>query len=133
MALLLPALFLAASAWPQAHLTVEWKDGHLSVHAEKVPLSQVLQEIASQTGVEVQRLEGLDEEVSLHFSALSLRAGLQQLLAQWNYLLCERPMFREGTQPILVIVAGRRATAPTEIAAGEGGTPPAGTLISRKM
>src|SRR5439155_22930531 len=82
----------------QAHLTVAWQDGHLSVQAEKVPLAQVLQAIASQTGVAVQGLEGLDEEISLRFSALPLCAGLQQLLAQWNYLLCERPMLQEGTQ-----------------------------------
>ena len=120
---------VAASAWPQAPLTVGWRDKQLSVSAEKVPLAQILQEVARQTGLEIQGLEGLEEEVSLHFSALSLRAGLQQLLAQWNYLLCERPMFQEGTQPILVIVAGRRATASTEMAAGEGGTPPAETLV----
>src|SRR5207237_9080293 len=60
----------------QAHLTVAWEDGHLSVQAEKVPLAQVLQEIASQTGVEVWGWEGHDAEVSVRLSVWCMRVGL---------------------------------------------------------
>jgi hypothetical protein len=103
----------------QAQLTVAWQDGHLSVQAEKVPLAQVLQEIASQTGVAVQGLEGLDEEVSLRFSALPLRAGLQQLLAPVNYFLVEKTIPVGDARPVLLMITGWRRTLSADAAGSQ--------------
>src|SRR5262245_31032293 len=65
-----------------ALLSVEYKGRNLSVNAEHTPLAQILREVARQTGIEVQRLEGLQDEVSsVRFARLPLREGLQRLLA----------------------------------------------------
>lgn len=102
--LLLTALisFVVASAWAQAPLKVEWKEGHLSVTAESAPLAQILQEIASQTGMKARGREGLQEEVPMRFVDRSLRIDLQQLPVHVNYFLLERTIPQRGTQPALV-------------------------------
>ena len=75
--LLFVIFFLVSFTRAQAPLTIAWKDTQLSVSAEKVPLAQILREVAHQTGLEIRGLEGLHNEVSLRFSALPLRPGLQ--------------------------------------------------------
>jgi hypothetical protein len=106
----------------QVPLTVEYKEGNLGVAAEKVPLAQVLQEVARQTGIEVQGLERLQEEVSVGFSGLPLSEGLQKLLTPVNYLILEQASSQGGTRPAQVLVFGRRAAPPTQaIPSEEGG------------
>ena len=61
-------LLVVPVASAQAPLVVEWQQGCLSVLAEKTPLSQIVREVAYRTGMEVQGLEGLEEEVSVRFS-----------------------------------------------------------------
>ncbi len=115
LTLLSPAL-----AWPL--LAVEWQEGSLSVIAEEAPLAKLLQEVARQTGVEVQGLEGLRAEVSVRFSGLPLEAGLRKLLAPVNYLLVEKVSPQEGTRPTLALVFTRGT--PLAANPNKDGTPP---------
>lgn len=119
--LLLPTfIFLvAASALAQAPLTVAWKDKQLSVNAEQVPLAQILQEVAHQTGLEIQGLEGLHNEVSLRFSALPLGPGLQQLLVPVNYFLVEKTVPTGNAQPVLLVITGLRRTHSADAAGSQ--------------
>jgi hypothetical protein len=71
-----------ALADAQARLMVEWKGGRLSVSAERAPLAQVLREVARRTGVEIQGIDGLQESVSVRFSDLPLRVGLEKLIPE---------------------------------------------------
>jgi len=122
--LLVFTLFFVSSAWAQAQLAVEWQGERLSVTAEGAPLSQVLREVADRTGMEVRGLEGLQGEVSVHFSGLPLRRGLEKLLAQVNYLFLEGTTSQGGVRPALVLVFGRRELSPAQqIASGEGARP----------
>ena len=113
-------LFLASFGSAQEPLKVEWMEGRLSVTAEETPLAQVLQEVARQTGLEARGLERLQEKVSVRFSSLSLREGLQKLLAYVNYVILEKKSFQGDTQPVLVLASGRRTTPST----GERGEKP---------
>jgi HEAT repeats len=112
--------FVVSSASAQARLKVEWEGGHLSVTAEKVPLSQILQEVAHRTGIEVQGGEGLQEEVSVSFAGLPLSEGLQKLLTQVNYLLVDGAGPQEGPRPMLALIFGRRAAPPPVVIPTEG-------------
>lgn len=100
-------LFLVTVAWAQEALQVEWKEGRLSVTAEETPLSQVLQEVARQTGLEARGLERLEEKVSVRFASLPLREGLQKLLASVNYVILEKKSSQGDTRPVLVLASGR--------------------------
>ena len=83
----------------QPAVKVEWRQGHLSVTAENVPLSEILRAVVSKTGIEVVELEALEEEVSVQVSDLTLHEGLQKLLARVNYVLVERASPKRGRGP----------------------------------
>lgn len=120
--LLLFTPLLVSSASAKEPFKVEWAEERLSVIAERIPLSQILREVASQTGMEVRGFEGLEEKVSVRFSDLSLREGLQKLLAHVNYFLVEKKSPQGGTRPALALVFGRRAAPLAEVIPSEEGT-----------
>jgi type II secretory pathway component HofQ len=65
-------------------LAVEYGQGRLNVIAEKIPLSQVLREVAQQTGVEILGLEKLQEKISVSLSDLPILEALQKLLVSYS-------------------------------------------------
>jgi HEAT repeat protein len=89
---------------------VEWKEGRLSVSAEGAPLSRVLHEVARRIGMEICGLEGLHEPVSVHFAALPLQEGLQQL--SLNSLIVWKTFPQRAAQPVRAIVFGKRTPSP---------------------
>jgi hypothetical protein len=103
---------------------VVWKEGRLSVTAERASLSRVLAEIARQTGLEIRGSQIPNKEVSATFSNVSLREGLHQLLDPMNYAFVEKPTSngRAGQPSALLVIAaddepksGRvRATTPAD-------------------
>ena len=99
-------LLLVASAFAQPSLVVDWKAQRLSVSADRVPLAQVLREVARQTGIEVDGLDGLRERVSVRFANLPLREGLEKLLAHQDYAMMGDPSSQAGA-PATVVVLGR--------------------------
>jgi len=68
-------------------MQVDYSHGLLSVTAEKVPLSQVLQAISQRTGLQVRGLQEAGQAVSVHFSEIPFSDGVQNLLADANYVL----------------------------------------------
>jgi HEAT repeat protein len=110
--LLLLTLFLVSSTPTHASLQVEWTEGHLSVNAEEIPLAQILQEVARQTGMEIRGLGGLQEQVSVHFVGLSLPQGLQKLSV--NFAIVWETSPQGDPQPVLVLIFGRRVPSPPE-------------------
>jgi HEAT repeat protein len=99
--------FLVSPSVAQTSFAVRWEGEALSVTAEKSPLSQVLKEVADRTGAEIQGLEELQAEVSVRFSELHLREGLEKLLAEVNYLILEGTTPQGDVRPTLVLVFGR--------------------------
>jgi type II secretory pathway component GspD/PulD (secretin) len=80
-------LSLSPSSLAEALIEVEWKEGQLSVNAEKAPLAHILREITRQTGLQVETTEKLQKLVSVHSSRVSLIKGLQDLLAGMDYVI----------------------------------------------
>lgn len=66
-------------------MKVDYSHGLLSVNAERVPLSQVLQAISQRTGLQVRGLQEAGQPVSVHFSDAPVSQGVQNLLAGANY------------------------------------------------
>jgi hypothetical protein len=92
----------------QPRVSVEWHQGRLSVNADGVPFCELLAAIANMTGVEVQGLATLEDSASIHFSNLTLRDGLEALLARTNYAMFEEPSAHGGKGRIVVIVVGHK-------------------------
>jgi len=88
--------------------TIEWGAGRLSVSAERVPLAQILGEVARRTGIEVQGLDALQEPVSVRFADVPLREGLEKLLAQRDYAILGDLSLPSGKPPVRVLVSGQR-------------------------
>ena len=113
--LLTSALIVVASASSQRDTKVEqraakveWRQGQLSVTAEKVPLSEVVKAVASKAGIEIVELEEFREEISVQLSDVPLHDGLQRLLADVNYVLIESARAREQQRPALTVILGGR-------------------------
>ncbi len=115
-------VFLSSSGLAQAPIKVEWKGGRLSVSAEKAPLSQILRQVARQTGMEAVGLDKLQQQVSVHLSDVSLSQGLQNLLAHVEYAITEDGSRPEGPRRVRLVVFGERTTSHLDVAAIEGGT-----------
>jgi len=99
-------LALVSPAFAQAPLVVEWKAQRLSVSAERAPLAQVLREVARQTGIEVDGLQGLQQRVSVRFTRLALRDGLAKLLAHQDYAMVGDPSSATGGEPVTLVILG---------------------------
>ncbi len=100
--------------------TIEWKAERLSVSAERAPLAQILREVARRSGIEIQGLDALQELVSVRFADLSLREGLETLLAQRDYAIVGDLSLSGGKPRVRVLVSGQRVTPET---AGEPRAP----------
>jgi len=64
---------------------VDWNKGRLSVSAENAELSQVLREVARQTGIRIRGSQDVGQRVSMHLSEVSLEKGLKALLDGVDY------------------------------------------------
>jgi hypothetical protein len=104
---------ISCNAFTQVPTRVEWRQGLLSVHAEAAPLSEVLQEVSTQTGIEFLGLDKLQKQISVHFSNVPLGAGLQMLLVPVDYGIIGDPCC---PRTMRVVVFERRAL-PTRIQA----------------
>ena len=113
------ALLIASPALAQKSLEVEWKAGRLSVRAENTALSEILREVARQTGLEVRGHEGLQEEVSVRFADLPLDDALRKLLDRVNSLIVGEPSPQGRPRPVLGVVFERR-TEPVALREEQG-------------
>lgn len=68
-------------------LKVDYAGGKLSVTADQVPLSQVLQEVGKKTGLEVRGLTEAGKTVAVQFSGVSVAQAVQDLLGGTNYVV----------------------------------------------
>lgn len=99
---------------------VQWVGMRLSVHAENVPLSRILNQIALLTRLEIQGLDQVNEAISVDFSNLSLREGLERLLGDTDYAFILPGQSDTGKAGLLMIFgshasAGRRTSEPKRI------------------
>lgn len=113
-------ILLSSPAFAQPPIKVEWKVGRLSVSAERIPLSSVLREVARQTGVEIQGLEELQQEVFVDFSNVSLCDGLESLLSHVDHAIVDNASRHGITRPTLVVIFSRGPTARQDLIVSKG-------------
>src|SRR5271166_6672518 len=75
----------SAQAGGAARLTVSWHQDRLSVDGIGTPLTQVLVEIARQTGLRVSGADSLNQRTRARFSGLPLTQALARLLTGVNF------------------------------------------------
>ena len=82
------ALLFISEVYAAPLLRLRWESGKLTLDAEKVPLSEILDAIAAKTGMEVTGAE-LSREMTVHFNDAGLLQVLRELLAGVNYAISE--------------------------------------------
>jgi hypothetical protein len=97
------ALLAPAAALAQVPLAIEWDRGLLSVEAEQIPLREVLDAVARRTGVAFSGTASLQDDVSFHFSGLSLVEALKRLAVGINHVVVEESTPRGEIRPVLVL------------------------------
>ncbi len=70
---------------------VKWEAGKLSLDAEGAPLSEVLQAISHETGIEVVGASGLGSRLFTRFAGMDLVQALNKLLAGVDYAIATGP------------------------------------------
>ena len=88
----------------QPTLKVDYTAGKLSVTAEKVPLSQVLQEVGHRTGLEVRGLTEIGQVASVQFSGVPVGEAIRNLLDGANYALFGRLNSPEDVSQARVVI-----------------------------
>jgi hypothetical protein len=116
------AIILVSSSssfvFAQPSLVVGWTAGRLSVRAEAASLAEVLGEVGRRTGIGVEGVASLGQEkVSVRFEGLTLREGLEHLLARRDYVVLGNLARPAGPPRLRVIVLERAAPAGPEPAA----------------
>ncbi|HYL16787.1 MAG TPA: HEAT repeat domain-containing protein [Terriglobales bacterium] len=99
------AAFATAGSGPGS-MQVEWRNARLTVNARNAFLVKILGTVSHQTGVRFVGLDGIHGRVSVGFSAVPLKEGLQMLLGHLDYVISG-----DASDPhaLLVVVMERRA------------------------
>jgi hypothetical protein len=99
-------LLVTGVAGAQGQLQVEVHDGVVTLAVEEMPLMELLEEIARQSGLVVELEEPLAEPVSLELTGVPLVEALQQVLRGRNYVY-QRSGSSRGVEGSPVIRPGR--------------------------
>jgi len=116
---------------PGFQLKVKWENGKLSLDAERVPLSEVLQAISHETGIEVTGAEGLSDLVSMHLTGVGLVQALRDLLLHVDYAITPGPQGSASPRGTRVIIVGRsspNSSPAASVAESEANAPAAGAV-----
>ncbi len=89
---------------PGPQFRVTWEAGKLSVDAQGTPLSELLQAICGQTGLEVTGLQGLSNPVFAHFAGMDLIPALRKLLSRVDYAIAAGPSGSASLSGKLIVV-----------------------------
>ena len=95
----------------QRALSVQFDNDLLTVKAEDVPLQEVLQEIARQSGLSVEGSGLLEGRVTIQFDRLALDEGIRVILRRYSFALVYVQKAPEGTQPVVLQLESLRIAA----------------------
>jgi len=96
----------AVYSTPRPDLRLKWNSGKLDLDAENIPLSQVLQAISSETGIEITGAAAPADPTSAHFAGADLIQVLRDLLAGVDFAISSGPPV---TRVLIIGKAGERA------------------------
>jgi len=94
---------------------VEYAGTKLSVTADHVPLSQVLQEVAKKTGLEVRGLSEAGKTVAVQLSDVTVAQAIQGLLGGTNYVIFGSLASPAGVRAARVVIINAAAGAAIDI------------------
>jgi hypothetical protein len=106
---------------PDSVLRVAWRDGRLSVTAERVPLTRILEAVAREVGLELVGLDRFDELVSVSFSDLPFEEGLRRLLRDISYVVIDDPREPGDGRLTRILVFGVAGASEGRAEAGTAG------------
>ena len=114
---------------PPSDLRLKWGSGKLSLDAENVPLSRVLEAVSTETGAEITGGAELGGPISVHIAETELIQALRELLTGVDYAISA------GAPVTRVLIISKRKEpartapaadpAPSQPAEKEGGEAPA--------
>ena len=97
MGILVPLTLLPATAMSDPYICkFDPVNRLLTLRAERVPLSKILESVAREAGIEITPSPHSEEMVSLQFSDIPLEEGLKKIMRKTNYALIYE---KEGAQP----------------------------------
>jgi len=76
-----------ANAGAQVRADVKWAAGRLNVHAVRAPTSELLKEVARQTGISITGADRVQGTSSIDISGMTLAEGLPILLSDLDYVM----------------------------------------------
>jgi len=114
-------------------MKVDYSKGLLSVSAERVPLSQVLQAISQRTGLQVHGLQEAGQPVSVHFSDTPVSEGVQNLLADKNYVLLGDLASAQDVRQARVVLLNPTSGADIDMGDDRRAPPPPASQAQRAM
>jgi hypothetical protein len=98
---------------PGPDLKVKWEAGKLSLDAAGVPLSEVLQAVSHETGIEVVGSRGLSDRLFIHLAGMDLVQALKELLSGVDYVIAAGPPGSASAHTTRVVIISRVAAATT--------------------
>ncbi len=111
-------------AWADTPFKVTWDNGRLSVTADNAEVSQVLREVAKQTGIRIRGSQDVALRVSLHLSDVSLENGLRTVLDGVDYAVLGDISSPEKARSAQVVIFGwLAASKPSRDASATSGAP----------
>jgi hypothetical protein len=122
LAVVVTVLLAAPLAAQQPTCVITYEHDHLTLHAQGVPLTDIVRELGLQSGAEIVGAVRKPRDVSQDFEGVSLVDGLGRLLREQNFTLRYGP---EGTLRAIALLGEPLAPAAQ-------GTPPAEASESGK-
>lgn len=116
-------LLCSHPTWADPGFQVSWDKGRLSVTADNAEVSQVLREVAKQTGIRIRGSQDIVQRVSLHLSDVSLEKGLKAVLDGVDYAVLGDISSPEKARSAQVVVFGWLAVPKGRDAVATTGAP----------
>ena len=95
----------------QSALSIQFDNDLLTVKAKDIPLQELLQEIARQSGLSVEGSGLLEDKITIQFDRLALDEGLRLILCRYSFALVYVQKAPEGTQPAVLRLESLRIAA----------------------
>ena len=112
-----PAVTLQPGTQPPSgpSLKVDYSGSTLSVSADHVPLSQVLQEVGKKTGLEVRGLGEAGKTVAVQFSDEAMGQAVRDLLGGTNYIVFGSLASPDSVRAARVVIINATAGAAIDV------------------
>lgn len=99
--------FLALAGEPSPSFTLTIEDATVQLHADGVPLNNILDAIAAQSGIKLRSTEQTKELIYCHMISEPLVETLKKLLRNWNFAFIYKGTGNGGAFPDTLWIIGK--------------------------